>query len=139
MKIVDLTTLIAYAFEEDEYHSHAEAFFQKAETGEFEVCTLDLTALEAECLYLTGKVKTPLKDWFMFIRAILENPKLIKIPLTETIFTEHTSLYKGFKGKHTYYDSFHGAVARALKVPLITTDATLLSDKTIPTENLRNY
>lgn len=138
-RVVDLITLIAYAFEKDEFHVNAERFFEKVEAEGFETCVLDITALEAEALYLTRTIRVTFKEWAFFIKAILENPKLIKIPITPEIFTEHTRLYEGYGGGHTYFDSFHGAAARILKAPLVTADEILLADKTIPTEDLRAY
>jgi predicted nucleic acid-binding protein len=138
-RLVDLATFIAAAFKKERYHKQAKRFFEKIDKGEIEAFTLHIIAIEAELLYLSGRVRVPPKEWINFITDILESLKIEKIPLTSNIFIEHTRFYKGFHGKYTFFDSFYASAAKILGIKLVTTDETLLSDAEIPTDDLTKY
>ena len=138
-RLVDLTTLIAGAFKGERYHAQAERFFEKVDKGEVRALVLDLCSIEAEMLYLSRRIKIVFEEWMAFIKDLLENPKIEKVPLSSNVFAEHLKLYKGFNGKYTYFDSFHAAAAKVLKVSLTTTDEALLSDLDVPTDDLKKY
>jgi len=138
-RIINLVTLISYAFGDHRHHAFAERFFDKAEKEEFKIYLLDVTTIEAEMLFLSGKVRVSFSEWRNFIETVLRHPLLDKIILSSEIFGEHAKLYKGYGGRFTYFDSFHAAAAKTLAIKLVTTDDDLLKDKEIPTEDLRSY
>ncbi len=88
---------------------------------------------------MAGKIDVELKSWLRFIVDVLENPLLQKIPITPGLFTEHIKQCRLFGGKYTYFDSFHVAAARILKLKLVTTDKQILRDADISSEDLKTY
>nr|MDO8079241.1 hypothetical protein [Candidatus Freyarchaeota archaeon] len=131
--------LIAYSFDGDTNHENAECFFEEAERKGMQVSIVSTVAMEAEAIWMTGKIDVELKPWLQFIENILRNPLLQKEPLTPELFAEHAKQYRLFGGKYTYFDSFHVAAARILKQKLVTTDKQILSDADIPSEDLKTY
>lgn len=137
--LVDLRVLMAYAFKDDPDHQHAEAFFNSAEKEKTEINVVTPIIFEAEAVWLTGKVDTPLEEWLSFISDIITSPILNKVEVNKDIYDKHVKLYKKFGGTFTYFDSFHAAAAIITNHPLVTTDSKLLKTAEIPTKNLKDY
>lgn len=138
-RLIDLTVLIAYSFMGDKNHKHAEHFFEKAEREKMQVSVVSTVVMEAEALWMTGKIDVELEPWLRLIEDILRNPLLQKIPLTPEIFSEHAKNYRLFGGKYTDFDSFHVAAAKILQQKLVTTDRRILRDSSVPSEDLKTY
>jgi len=139
-RVIDLVTLLAYSFTEDSFHQNAENFFNWAEEEKIELLVIGTVVLEAEAVYLAGKIPVSSEDWIAFIDDILTSPILNRVMLDKAIFREHLELYRGWKkGQFSYFDSFHGALAKVREIPLVTTDKVLLKESSIPTEDLRKF
>ncbi|MHA1578915.1 MAG: hypothetical protein ACTSUQ_04685 [Candidatus Freyarchaeota archaeon] len=138
-RLIDLTVLIAYSFLGDRNYKHAERFFEKAEREKMQISVVSTVALEAEALWMAGKIDVELEPWLRFIEDILRNPLLQKVHLTREIFSEHTKNYRLFGGKYTYSDSFHIAAAKILQQKLVMTDRRILRDSSVPSEDLKTY
>ncbi len=139
-RVIDLVTLLAYSFAEDSFHQNAENFFNWAEEEKIELLVIETVISEAEAVYLAGKIPVSSEDWIAFIDDIFSSPILKRVMLDNVIFREHLDLYRGWeKGQLSYFDSFHGALAKTRAIPLVTTDKMLLKESSIPTEDLRKY
>ena len=139
MLLIDLRVLIAYAFKEDPDHHHAESFFAYAEEEGVDVCLVAPAVLEAEAVWLAGKIKVSKEEWFRFVEDIVKSTLLRKIPLNPQIYREHLKTYRKLGGDYTYFDSFHTAAARALDTPIVTTDQRILNDTSVPSKDLHNF
>ncbi|MCD6480015.1 PIN domain-containing protein [Candidatus Bathyarchaeota archaeon] len=137
--LLDLTTIISAAFRGERYHENAARLYESAQRGLLKLHVLDILILEAEHLYLTGRVRVDGREWQSFILDILENPRIELIMMDREIFKEHLRLYREYGGKYTYFDSFYAAAAITHNLKLVTTDRRLLEDEEIPTEDLRKY
>jgi len=137
--LIDLHVLMAYAFEEDPDHPYAESFFIFADKEDVEVCLVAPAILEAEAVWLAGKVKVSKEEWFKFVEDIVKSTLFRKIPLTQQIYREHLKTYRKLGGDYAYFDSFHTAAAKALNTPIVTTDERMLNDKNVPAKNLHNF
>ncbi len=137
--LLDLTTIISAAFKGERYHENATRLYESAQRGLIKFFVLDILILEAEYLYLTGKIRVKREKWQSFILDILENPRIELIMIDREIFKEHIRLYRGYGGKYTYFDSFYAAAAITHDLKLVTTDRKLLEDGEVPTEDLRKY
>jgi predicted nucleic acid-binding protein len=139
MLLIDLRVLIAYAFKEDPDHHYAEVFFAYAEEEDIDVCLAAAAVFEAEAVWLAGKITVSKEEWFRFVEDIVKSTLLRKIPLTSQIYREHLKTYRKLGGDYTYFDSFHIAAARALDMPIVTTDQRMLNDTSVPSKNLHDF
>ncbi len=137
--LIDLNVLLAYSFELHNEHESADRFFTLAENEEWSIHLSSIAILEAETLFLSGKVNVEREEWLNFIHDILTSPVLRIIEISPKIFLYHTFYYRGYGGKYSYFDSFHVATARETSLPLATLDNKILAEKTIKAVNLRDF
>lgn len=136
--LIDLGVFIAYIFKGDELHSNAERMMTVLEQkkGEPRLYTSDSTPYEAEALFLSGKTKVPSGSWQSVVARLWHDPLFPRLPATSRVFDEHLRYYRKTGGTLTYFDSFHAATSKVSGLPLVTSDADLLSEPSISTIDL---